>query len=238
MGVIDSIVIIIFVIFMIIGFVKGFTKQTLSSFAWLFALCAATSLCKTLATMLMETTISVDIQNVISNWLVKKCGEGVMQLGVTEEALSQTLSGLGIPYFIHPILTNTLNLNGVADVTMGVFLSYSITNYIFLVGGYIIIYLIVFLLIKLFAKIFGDAIKKSPFSFIDRILGMIWGTVKATFIISIAMLLLSLILNLPIESVNEWIVNDMRLGVDDFGVSKFIFEHNPIIYIIEQFKNK
>ncbi len=238
MGVIDSIVVIVFLIFMIIGFAKGFTKQTLSSFAWLFALGAAVASCKIITSMLMQTNVSCDIQSGISNWLEKKCGDSITGIGVTEESLGSTLSILGIPYFLHPVLTKTFDFGNVDSVTMDSFLSSNITSYIFLISSFIIVYLVVFLLIKLFAKVFGDAIKKSPFSFLDRILGLIWGAVKATFIISIAMLLLSLILNLPIQSVNDWIVADMKLGGEDFGVSKYIFEHNPILYIIEQFKNK
>ena len=238
MGVIDSVVIIIFLIFMIIGFVKGFTKQTLSSFAWLIALVAATSLCKIAAAMLMNTSIAGEVEMKLSNWIILKCGEGAAQMGVSEAGVSEILSSLGLPYFMHPLLTNSIDFNALSDTSISTFLSESITNYLFLGGCYLIIYLLVFLVVKILAKAFGDAVKGSPFSFIDRILGLIWGAVKATFIISILMLLISLILNLPITAVNEWITTDMNLGTEEFGVSKFIFEHNPILMIIEQFKSK
>lgn len=238
MGVIDIIISILFLIFMIIGFVKGFTKQTLSSFAWLIALGAGVFLSKITSNLLFETGIGESLTNKISSWIISKGGEIVVTpvSTLTEEMLGEALSSMGIPYFIHPFLTKKFDLSMMENISIVDYISPKISLYILIAGCFIVIYLIVFLLVKLIAKILGDIIKNSPFGFLDRILGMIWGVVKATFIASIFMLLLSLVMSLPIESVNDWLVADMKIGVDEFGIAKFIYEHNPIVLIIEHFK--
>ena len=240
MGVIDIIIVILFLIFMIIGFIKGFTKQTLSSFAWLIALIAAIFTCKFIGSFVFKTNLGINLTDQIYGWISAKGGETVTTTVnvLTEEALSEALSSMGIPYFIHPFLTRNIDLSAVKDISIAEYISPKISYYVILVCCFIIIYLVVFLLVKLIAKVLGDIIKNSPFGFIDRILGLIWGFVKATFIVSIVMLLLSLIMSLPIDEINNWLISDMKIDQSSFGIAKFIYEHNPILLIIEMFKAK
>lgn len=240
MGVIDIIVAILFLLFMIIGFIKGFTKQTLSSFAWLIALIAAIFLCKLTSSLIINTSLGVSLTDKISGWLSAKGGDIVTTPvdSLTEEMLTESLKSMGIPVFAHSFLMKNLDLSAVQNISIVEYVSPKITLYILIAASFILVYLIVFLVVKLIAKLLGDAIKNSPFGFIDRILGAIWGIVKATFIVSILMLLISLVMSLPIAEVNEWLINDMKLNTDEFGLAKFIYEHNPIMLIISQFKLK
>ena len=240
MGVIDIIVLILCSIFMIIGFIKGFTKQTLSSFAWLIALVAGIFLCKIVGNLFFNTGIGTNMTDKIYAWIATKGGETLTTpvTILTEEVLSEALSSIGIPYFIHPILTKNIDLSVVQNISIAEFVSPKISYYLLMIASFIVIYLIVFLIVKLIAKVLGDIIKNSPFGFIDRILGLIWGFVKATFIVSIFMLVLSLVMSLPIDSINSWLIADMKINEEGFGVAKLIYEHNPILFIIELFKNK
>ena len=91
---------------------------------------------------------------------------------------------------------------------------------------------------KLTSKILGDLIKGSPFGFVDRILGMIWGCIKSVFLISIFMLIISLIMSLPLGNLNNWFIEDMKLNQEGFGIAKFLFNNNPIIFVINLVKSK
>ncbi len=240
MGILDMIIVILFLIFIITGFIKGFTKQTLSSFAWLIALGAATFLCKTLGSLIENTNIGFKLSNSISNWISVKGGEAVNVVvpTFTSDVLSEALHSLGIPYIFHPFLINNIDVSEAQNISIAEFVAPQITSFILIILSFLVIYLLTFLLVKLFSKILGDVIKNSPFGFIDRILGMIWGFLKSVIVISVLMLIVSAIMSLPIKSVNDWLLLDMKLESEQFSIAKFIYENNPILLIISYLKGQ
>lgn len=240
MGILDILIIILISIFVIIGMIKGFTRQTLSSFAWLIALGVGVFLCKTVASLIENTNLGFSLTNTISTWITKKGGEAVTVVSptITDELLGDALHSLGIPYVFHPFLIDHIDISEAQNISIVSYVAPKITSFVLIIICFLVIYLIVFLLVKLLSKILGDAIKNSPFSFLDRILGMIWGCLKGILVASVLMLIVSMVMSLPVQSINDWLIADMKLNTEDFGIAKFIYEHNPILIAITYFRGK
>lgn len=237
MGVFDIIIIALFLILTIIGFTKGFTKQVLSSFAWLIALIASSLLCKYFAELMMNSSFGFSLTDKLSNWISSK-GEifSINFDSLTEETMIEALKELDIPSIFHPFLIDHFDYSQIQNTTLSEFIAPKLTYYILLAIAYIFIYFVVFLMVKLLSKILGDVMRKGALGFIDGILGAIWGFAKATIIVSIIMLVVSLIMTLPIgDEVSSWLINDIGLNKDTFTISKFVYENNPIVFIISKF---
>lgn len=240
MGVLDIVIIVLALIFAIRGFVRGFTKQFLGSLSWLVAGILAIIFCETLAKILSDFSLADTINNKVFNWFASKGDAFTTQLPIiTKEHLSGSLSELGIPSFLHSLVIGNIDMSNTTDISVATLIAPKITYLALVIISYILIYVLSFIILKVIAHMFGKAIRGSAIGLIDGVLGFMWGCVKATIVISVAMLLLSLLTTLPIgESINNWLIKDMKLNEDNIGIAKFIYENNPILILLEKFNIK
>ena len=237
MGIIDTIIILLFIVFMIVGFFKGFLKQVFSTFGWIIALVAATLLSKPVGNYLFGTNIGIGINGFIYNWMSNK-GElfttPIPQL--TTEYLNSALSDLGIPSFLHDFVNKMIDVSAFQDMSLAEIVSPKLASFFLVAISYIVIYLVIFLISKLLACIAKKIVRGSALGFIDGLLGAALSAVKVAIFISLAMLLLSFITTTPFgEPVLNWINNDMKLLEEEFGIARYFYEYNPIYYIIDYF---
>lgn len=236
MGVIDIIIIGLFLIFAIVGYIRGFTKQFLSSIAWLVALVIAGVFCKQVAEMVDGIDVVLRVEKTIYNWFASK-GETFTTVvpSVDEAHLSDALTVLGIPQFLHSIIIGKVNLDGLVNTSIAGFLTPKIMYFVSTAISFVLLYIVTFILVKLISKILGGAVRGSALGIIDGALGFIWGLVKSGILVSTAMLLLSLVISLPyLQTASEWIANDMHLNDDVMSISKFIYLNNPLIFIFSK----
>lgn len=236
MGILDIVVIVFLVIFLIFGFIKGFVKQIVKAASGIIAFGLAVAFCKKVGGLLFDTTVGTKISNYFYNYLASK-GELFTKSGVslTEEVISQGLSEAGIPAFLHKLIIGSIDLSKVTDISLGEYLATALSNAILVVLSFIVIYLVVFLLVKLLGRIIGGAVRGSALGLIDGFLGAVWSLVKATFILSCLFLILSFVCTLPFgESINAWITNDMKLTEEGFGIAKFLYQNNPILFVLDK----
>lgn len=234
MGIIDTAILLLFLIFMIVGFFKGFLKQVFSTLAWIIALVAATLLSKPVGNSLVGTNIGINFISMITEWISGK-GE-VFSTPISElslETLTSSLSQLGIPAFIQKELVNMIDLSSFQNISIAELIGPKIVNVLFIMLAFIIIYLIVFIIIKILGKLSSRIVRGSALGILDGTLGALWCGIKVAIFVSLAMLLLSFITTTPFgEPINQWITNDLRLNEQTFGIGKFFYENNPIMYII------
>lgn len=236
MGILDIVIIAFLLIFIIIGFVKGFIKQALKAVSGIAAFIAALALCKKVGVILFETSIGTKMLEYFNNFFSSK-GEIFTTSGeaLTDELITQGLTEAGIPSFLHKIILGSIDVSSFTDITLGQYLATMITNAILVVVSYLAIYLVVFLVIRLIGKLIGGAVRGSALGFIDGFFGAMWCAVKATFILSCLFLVLSFVVTLPFgESINTWITNDMKLTEEGFGIAKFLYQNNPILFILNK----
>lgn len=240
MGIIDIIILLLFLLFMIFGFFRGFIKQVFSSMAWLIAIIGATFLCSTVAGMLSSSSIGGTLNTTIYDWIASKGEIFTTNIPtITEEYMGEMLTQIGVPSILHSFLIGLIDVSNFADTSIAEFISPQITNLLLTIGAYIIIYLVIFIIVKIIAKLFGNIVRGSALGMVDGVLGAIWGAVKVCIFVSIIMLGLSLVVTMPFgDSVNEWITTDMRLNSEEFGIAKFFYENNLILFVISKISFK
>ncbi len=236
MGIIDCVILLLIIIFMIIGFTRGFLKQVLSTVAWIIALITAITLCSAVSDLLFTSNIGQSLNDVIYGWISEK-GDVFTTVypTMTEDNLILILSEMKIPSFLHNLLIGMVDITEFKNCSIAQFISPEITSVLITIVSFVLIYLVVFIIVKVISSICSHIVKGSALGFLDGTLGAIWGAVKICILISILMLGLSFIVTMPFgESINEWITMDMRLNDDTFGIGKFFYENNPILYIISE----
>lgn len=240
MGVLDIVIIALLLIFAIRGFIRGFTKQFLGSLSWLIAGIGAIVFCKAVANFISEMTFVDTINNKIFNWFASKGEAFTAQLPIiTKEHLNGSLSEIGVPSFLHNLLIGSVDTSEAVNISVASLLAPRITYFTLIIISYIMLYLVLFILLKIIAHLFGKIIRGSAIGLIDGVLGLLWGSVKAAILVSVAMLILSLITTLPFgEVINEWLVKDMKLNEENIGLAKYIYENNPIVILLDKFNIK
>lgn len=238
MGILDSVIVLSFLVFIIIGFIKGFIKQVFSTLGWIIALAAASLLSKPAGNMLFQTNVGIGINGAVYNWISSK-GEffttSIPQL--TADHLGEALTKLGVPSFLHGAVSNMIDVSAYQDICIAEIVSPKIAQFALVSVSFILIYLVVFIIAKIIASLAKKIVRGSALGFFDGLLGAAWSAVKVAFFVSLGMLLLSLVTTMPFgASVSEWITNDMKLLEEGFGIAKYFYEYNPIIYVINFFK--
>lgn len=238
MGIIDGVILLLFLVFMIIGFFKGFLKQVFSTLGWIIALIAATLLSKPIGNALFQTNLGIGINGSIYNWISSR-GElfttPVPQL--TDQYLNEALSDLGVPTIINNLILKVVDFSAYQDMSIAEIVSPKLASFLFISISFVVVYLVVFLFSKLMAAIAKKIVRGSALGFFDGLLGAAWCGVKVSIFVSLAMLLLSFVTTLPFGApVAEWISNDMRLVEEGFGIAKFFYEFNPIYYVLDLFQ--
>lgn len=236
MGIIDTIIILLFILFIIIGFIRGFLKQVLNSLAWVIAMVASISLYVPASTFLLNTSLGSSLGDTIYKWIA---GNGDLfttpVASMTEEYLIQVLTELKIPNVFHNIIIGLIDFSDFQNISISEYLSPKITSILLMVISFIIIYLVVFIVVKILAKVFGNIVRGSALGFIDGTLGAIWGAIKVTILVSLFMLGLSFIVTMPFgDAINEWITVDMKLTEEGFGIAKFFYENNPLLFVLSK----
>ena len=236
MGIIDVVIVLLFIALMVIGFLRGFLKQVLSSLSWVIALVAASLLCKAIGNVLFETGIGNNLNLTINYWIASK-GEifSTPLPELTSEYLVEVLNNLRIPTFVHESLIGMIDFSGFKNMTIAEFISPKITILLLTIVSYIVVFLIVFITLKVLAIIFSKIVKSSALSLLDGILGLVWGAIQATIIVSLVMLGLSFIITLPsCEQINEWVTQDLVIAKSGLRVAKFFFDNNPLLFVFNE----
>ena len=212
MGIIDIVVIVTFLTLAIIGIVKGFVKSFFSSFAWLIGYILAMILSKPLANILLGSSVGVNLVDTISNWFINKHEIFSMDVSLlTNEILTEALSEIGIPSILHNLLLGDFNISDLNNCSLAMYLSPKITLYIFSGISFFVIYLLGFVLMKLLGKLLGKIVKGGAFNVLDRVLAA--------------------------EGINAWFSADIGLGTEEFGLAKYLYENNAVVYIISKYIN-
>ncbi len=234
MGIIDIAIIAIILLFLLIGFFKGFMKQILSTANWLLALVGAFLLVKPISGLLTETAIQTTINNKIIDWIASKGAlfSEVIQTGQASEQLTNAISALGLPQFIANAIVNGLNLSSIEGKTLAEVLAPTIGNIVLTVFTFLVLFILIMIIIKIVFRLLNKIFDKGVLGIVNKILGSALGIVKGLVLVSLVMLLVSAVSGL-IPSLNDFLVIDLKLDADGFGIGKYFYQSNPLVALIK-----
>ncbi|MDD3171329.1 MAG: CvpA family protein, partial [Bacilli bacterium] len=236
MGKIDIIILVILGLFAIIGLAKGFVKQVLSFANLLVAIILAFVTVKPVSVYLSGTKLAPLINEKVVEFLASK-GEiftTVIPEGATSDAAAVVVDQLGLPGFIDKILINMISLDETSyGLTYSEVLAQKIGPLLLIVISFIALVIVIFIVMKLLVHFIDSFVKNSKaISGINKFLGMILGLVKAVIIVSLLMLALSALGGF-FPTINDFMITDMKIGIEGFGIGKFVYENNPVIWAFE-----
>lgn len=237
MGIIDIVVILLTLIFILIGFKKGFFKQLLSFANWFLALIVSMFLVKPFTELISKTPVHGAVNNRIVAWIATKGPEFSQEYiaGAGSEQISEAISeGLNLPKFIADLVANGINFDVPDGTTIADILAPSITHIVLYFISYLILFFGLMIILKITLSFFDKLFDKGVLGAVNQVFGGVLGAVKAFIIVSVAILILSIVGNL-IPSVHDFLVSDLKLDEDKFRLSKLIYEYNPLIELFKGF---
>lgn len=235
MAKIDIGIYLLLLLMFLIGFSKGFIKQILSIANWFASLILAVLFVKPFSGLMAKTTLQTTINEKVISWIVSKgaifqipydSSNGNAQIS---EAISE---GLKLPKFIADIIAKGINFDVPDGTTLADILGPAIGSLIMTVISFFIIFIGSLIVIKIVISILDLVFDKGVLGLVNRLLGASLGLVKGLILVSLAMLFIS-ILSGVIPSLNQFLINDLRLGEESFSIGKFFYEHNPIVELFK-----
>jgi len=154
----------------------------------------------------------------------------------TNETLVPILDQLGLPGFIDKILLNLITIDETAyGLTFSEVLAQKIVPTLLIVISFIALVLVIFIVMKILIHFIDSFVKKSKaVSGINKLLGLALGFAKAIVIVSLLMLALSALGGL-FPAINEFMIADMKIGIEGYGIGKFIYEKNPVLWVFDNY---
>ena len=235
-GVIDIVLVILGILFLIIGFKKGFLTKVISLFGFLAVLVISFVYCSRFADFLIEKDfIYPDIASKVSeNVLVKLNDKGIG----ADSSLTDILQNvLNLPKFVANWIVNN---NGNDTIQTALDVSNAVGAFVGRVCITIIAFFILFIgffIVIGILKLFASLLRQNKLvKVVDGVLG---SALYFTFFIAIVFVVFwvfSFFLRDPQNPTNafaEFLVKDMQLTTDRFRLSKFIYDSNLLKNILD-----
>ena len=163
--ILNLIIVGLFIIFIVIGFVKGFIKQLLGIAGTILAIVLAVMFCKPTVELLKNTT---PVYAGLHDWIA----------GILPSIDKSTIESY--PVFLQNIFAPILNDSAQAIETV----SDTLTTIILSAAVFVVISLLVKILVFVLVKILHAIISKTPLSAINRIIGAGVGLIKGLLFVS------------------------------------------------------
>ena len=213
-AIIDVVALVILLIFIIVGLVKGFAQQVLSILGWVAAALVAFFTCKTLAEYVCDT-FPVVVETV-NGWWSGLLGEEFASV-TSPEGLKLALESSNIPVFLHQTIIDAVGTEASNIVTT---VSTTLTNWCLIAVSFIAIFLVAFLLFAIIKKIFSALTSIPAVKSVDKFLGFLLGVIKGLVFLLIVALILSLI-----PGFNTWLAPVTESGETVTCYFSIIYEY-------------
>lgn len=183
-AIIDVVVLALLLIFLIVGIVKGFSRQILSLLGPLTALLVAVFTCSKVGAFLSEKIPKLN--ELAISWANKI--PGIATIGsLTPETVKTALEQSDIPVLFHSIIIKLVE-SGKTDIIP------VIANWIIIAISFVIIFFLALIVFSIVKKIFMAITRISILGYVDKLLGIVFGLIKGLLIIIITLIVLQLFL--------------------------------------------
>lgn len=198
---IDLIALVILLIFLIGGVVKGFSQQVLSLLGWFAALIIAFATCEELAKFINKTF--PNISESISGWWTDLIG-GNFSAVTSKETLEEALKTSSIPTFLHQAIISLVG-DEFSDVLNTIVTT--LTNWCVIAASFIIIFVLAIIIFAIIKKIVKKIVKLPVLKQLDKVLGAVLGVIKGLSLLFVVAVLFSMF---------PWF-NDLLIPVTESG---------------------
>jgi len=220
----------ILIIFLIIGYVRGFSKVLLAFVGTLASFIISFFLAKPIGNALFNQFGS-GLTGTIDNAIVSKIPELGQPIAENASDILKTyLTQLGIPEAFQNMLSPkilALIPEGATDIVLSTYIATSVSSLVFLIGTYIVLFIVLMIVFAILKVIFGKLVKTfKVVHTIDKLLGMLVMACVAVIIIAVISYGLTFVVSLN-NGAGDWIIAQLHLNDDAIMTpSKWIYQYN------------
>ncbi len=229
-GIIDIVIILLFLLAAFLGFKKGFLKKALGLIGVIVGLVVAFTFCESLAGWFKETGFIYDniYESILSN-----ANDAIQKAGGGAPTVEEALVNMGVWKFIASMVAKNIPSSTIV-------LAENIATYFTGILMNIISFAILFvgvLLLALILKIIASILRNNKvIKFVDGILGIILYCCICLLIIDVIFMVIRFMYNAEFfSSCKEFLDVDMMLNEDTFRISKYFYLNNPVYSLFDIF---
>lgn len=229
--ILDLILIALLLIICFIGYKVGFLVTLVKIASGISGLIIAILLMKPVANLATDANWDKQLEtNIYNNITTSEAFEKYSAAGAGEEGLSVLIKELGIPKFLSDIISHKI-----VDSVDPVDIALSIADNV----SYLAVCVIAFFVLLIFSSLFFFILKKIVqgtrksigfFRFIDGVLGIGFYAITYIFFLYLGFWVIYLII--PVLPQNGsfvvFMTEQLHLGSEQFGISKYLYEENII----------
>lgn len=237
-GIIDIVLVVLAIIFLIVGYKKGFIKKVISFAGILVIIIFSIIYCGQFAQFLIHHDVLYpDIYDKInSNILTNLEGKSIASDATVVDVL---VEGLNIPKFIANMIGNGVTGEGGELLTVAD-MADAIANYLGTAAMTIIAFFVLAIgifIITLILKLIASALRTNRLvKIVDGILGSVLYVTIFAGIVCVVFYLISLFMDQAwFSGAKEWLEVDMQLNTDSFRLSKLVYNGNIVKRILDLF---
>lgn len=234
MGIIDFLIIVVFAYYIAIGLQVGLSKQILSFGNWILALFITLLLLKPFASFLEETAVFSLLNQKVVSFLVNRNGffNAPFNYEQPEVHIAAALSELRIPRFVGTMIAGRIDYTALApNLTVAAVLAPSLTAILLMLFGFLFLFIVFLMIVRMVVNLIDDILSFSIFGIVNRLGGVAFSLAKGIIVVSVLMLLLSTLAAL-IPGLHRFLIRDLRLDDDGFGLGRFFYRDNPLFRLI------
>ncbi len=233
---IGIIYIAIVLLFTLIGFGRGLIKTLVSLFKGLFCFILAIFLSMPVAKLVAPTKVGDFFSNIyINKFFTAEVYQQIINADNKDEVLASCIdANTKLPSFINEYLGKIagkiVNV-GSGDQKVAEVLGYALALYTLTIIAFFLIIIAVRILVSLLKRL-SDKVNKKPVAGpINRLLGALINLVVGVFIVCLISYGLTFVAGLNAQF-SDWFNTTMKAEEETFTISKFIYNHNFIGYVI------
>lgn len=226
-GIIDIVLVVLFVIFIFVGWKKGFVEKFLSLANTLCGFLFSLLFCRDFAGFLIKHNIFYG--SIYDKVFTNVSNAEALQNG--EATAAELLGALGFPNNLSEFIASKMDIDSTA-IAAGI--SSGVTKCIMVILAFIIMFFgitIICFLLKLIFKALKEG--STVLKVTDGILGIVFYFVLFFVIVDVCLFGVSILMSTSsLEGVRNFIDVDMQLSTDKFRLSKYLYDHNALAGII------
>lgn len=218
----DLILVALFIVFIIIGAIRGMFSQLVGSISTMVALIFATVFCKVLYALVIKLPFfSNNYYNLVFNFATKTF-PGLAEVSASD--IPNAVSGLPLISAIKSSILNYAESDASLKVNLNVYIAKAVTNYTALAISFLLIFALLKLLFILLKKIGKSLREYNSIKTVDNVLGGIVGAFGLFRRLSFILFVIKII---PFSFLNE-----LKQGIANSIIANFITTHNIVEWIL------
>lgn len=229
----DIVVFAIFLIFCIVGMARGFMKSLTKLLGSFLSLIIAMLLCNSVCVLICQTPLD--------EWMVRQfqgvyegMGESMKVLvsAGNTDTIAASLSGIGVPGFIAKLLAGPMNSLIPEGLTpsVGLLLAGFTSQAILSLAVTIVLFVLIRLFVKMLNVFIHFVLKDYLLRVFDRILGLLFGAVKA-------FLLMCVLLTVGSYFITQSYASAVRTQLEEGKIAGIVYNHNIVLMLFEKYVN-